>query len=175
MDASDLRGNKKESPVSASSPEACFTCAVARSEHTSGLVAYRSELVLVNHYHPAPGEAARTGWFIAAPVRHLCRSFELTADERRELTDVVCAFDAALCETLGSTRTLIASLGWFTLDHLHVHLVPTVTSPVTFGWEHFAGSRYTPLGADPESVTMLVGEAADRFLRLGGGLGPSHT
>lgn len=111
---------------------------------------------MVNHYHAFDGEPDRTGWFIVAPVRHVTRWFEMTELERNALAATASAVDEALTVLLGSRRSMVASLGWFTNDHVHVHVVPTVTVPVTFGWELFGPDRFTPLGADPETVTAQV-------------------
>lgn len=134
----------------------CFTCAAAGDPPQPELVAYRGDLMLVNHYHSGPGEPERTGWFIVAPVRHVCRWFELTRKEQHALAETAAAVDEALTRVVFSRRSMVSSLGWHTLDHLHVHVVPTVTFPVTYGWELFGGERYTPLGVDPATVTEQV-------------------
>lgn len=35
---------------------------------------------------------------------------------------------------------MVASLGWMTLDHLHIHCVPTFQDDVTRGFENFNGT-----------------------------------
>jgi diadenosine tetraphosphate (Ap4A) HIT family hydrolase len=74
----------------------CFTCAAAHNPPRPELVAYRGDLMLVNHYHSGPGELERTGWFIVAPVRHVCRWFELTREEQHALAEMAAAVDKAL-------------------------------------------------------------------------------
>ena len=136
--------------------EACFTCEVAHRPSRPDLLAYRDELVLVNHLHPTDGEPERTGWFVVAPVRHVTRWFELTGPERQALTSMSARVDEALTVLLGARRSMVASLGWYSLDHVHVHVVPTVSYPVTFGWENFGPGRFVPLGSDAPSVTADV-------------------
>lgn len=142
--------------VSRVAPGECFTCTVAHDPPQPELVAFRSARVMVNHYHALDGEGDRTGWFIVAPVRHVSRWFEMTSAERGELAEVAAGVDAALTSAVGARRCMVASLGWFTLDHVHVHVVPTVTFPVTYGWELFGPDRFVPVGGDPAAITARV-------------------
>lgn len=126
------------------------------------LIAYRSKKFIVSHYLDT--NANRRGWFVIFPKRHVCRFFELTSSEQNELNTIITATDKALTEAFGSKRTMIASLGWQTYDHLHGHMVPTVREPLTYGYENFGENRYQPLGGSPEKATKVVKKILERLL-----------
>lgn len=85
---------------------------------------------------------------------------------------VIRTVDAALTELYGAGRCLVSSLGWYRLDHVHFHIVPTALaemdpetgtfdlstqSPVTDGWLNFGGDeRYKPVHEAADVVARRV-------------------
>jgi diadenosine tetraphosphate (Ap4A) HIT family hydrolase len=89
------------------------------------------------------GDAGLQGWFILSPVRHVTAARHLTSEERGELAEVASAADEVLTTEFGSRRTLIASLGWYASDHLHIRLASTFRPHVSYGSLNFDGA-YIP-------------------------------
>jgi diadenosine tetraphosphate (Ap4A) HIT family hydrolase len=114
----------------------CITCDVT-TNHPE-LVVWHDALVVVNHY--LDESDLRSGWFVVSPKRHITRWFDLTDAELQAIATTTRAMDAALTAETGSKRTMVASLGWLTHDHLHIHCVPTFDEEVTLGFENFNGS-----------------------------------
>jgi len=144
------------SNTSNSSKTSCYTCSLVKETKENKLVVYKSSKIIVSHHVIYNPQQNRTGWFIAAPTRHICRFFELTENENTELNTIITAMDKALTVILGAKRVLIASLGWETLDHIHFHLVPIKSEPITYGYENFGLDTYMPLGASADSVCEEV-------------------
>jgi diadenosine tetraphosphate (Ap4A) HIT family hydrolase len=130
----------------------CFTCRVVNEpDRPAAIVCWVDELIVVNH----TAMEGRAGWFVVSPVRHLTRFFELSSEERIALTDAAAVLDEILTRLYGSTRTLVASLGWFTDDHVHLHVVPTFGTEVSNGHRNF-NDAYVAVEEDAEVVAAQV-------------------
>lgn len=132
----------------------CFTCRVLAGEDTGATLIWQDDLIVVNHTDISD----RTGWFVVSPVRHVTRFFEMTVSERRAVVDAAALLDSILTESFGSTRTMIASLGWLQADHVHIHVVPTFNQDVTNGYLNF-GDAYVPIDVPVEKVASVVAAA----------------
>jgi len=141
----------------------CFTCAMLAGEKTlpGGEPLWRSERVVANHHEDNLSDQiypdSRSGWIVVAPVRHVVRVYDLTEQEWDEIGEVVRTVDEGLTELYGSRRTLVASLGWETRDHIHFHCVPTFGEEVSLGSLNFDGA-YVPLGitSDEAAISMRM-------------------
>ena len=142
--------------------ENCQSCELVARKNPKDLIAYESQNFIVNHSLDTGNH--HSGWFIIFPKRHLCRFFELTQEEQNELNTIIAATDKALTEAFGSKRTMIASLGWHTYDHLHIHMVPTISEPVTYGYENFGENIYQPLGETPQKATRKIKKILEKLL-----------
>lgn len=138
--------------------QTCYTCEVA-ADLGHGDVVWRSALSVMNH----TGDEGLQGWFILSPVRHVTAARQLTSEERGELAEVASAADEVLAEKFGSRRTLIASLGWYTSDHLHIHLVPTFRPHVSYGSLNFDGAYVPWPGSRPQAVAMMRDNLPERL------------
>jgi diadenosine tetraphosphate (Ap4A) HIT family hydrolase len=158
----------------------CLTCDLVSGEFVpsvgGGQPIHRDELVICNHYvgSDIPGDTpdSRAGWLIVSPVRHVTRVHQLTGEEWKRLGAVIRTVDAALTELYGAGRCLVSSLGWYRLDHVHFHIVPTSLAqanpetgrfnlsthpPVTDGWLNFGGDgHYKPVHESADLVTRRV-------------------
>lgn len=138
------------SSESAALPDGCFSC--LRQDRS--LTVWESPLSRLSH----TADEGREGWFILAPRRHV-RSFQdLTFAESDEMLLIIRAVDRVLAELFGSRRTLVASLGWFVSDHLHVHLVPTFRAEVSYGSLNFDGA-FVPWAGDRAGAVRLMAAA----------------
>jgi diadenosine tetraphosphate (Ap4A) HIT family hydrolase len=141
----------------------CFTCRLfAEPELVPGGIVYCDANVVVNH----TDIAGRSGWFVVSPVRHVTRVFEMTDVELHMVADIAAAIDRTLTAHFGATRTLVASLGWYVEDHVHVHVVPTFGTSVSFGADVFSTS-YVPVEMPAEEVALLVGRELRRRFPAG--------
>ena len=129
----------------------CPSCEVSTSHPK--MVAWSTPRIVVNHF--LSESDSRSGWFVVSPRRHVTRWFELTDEEVLDLMRVLRALDRALTDVCGSKRTMIASLGWQTADHLHVHCVPTFDDSVTRGYRNFDGT-WRGIDLPAEEVVFLV-------------------
>jgi diadenosine tetraphosphate (Ap4A) HIT family hydrolase len=135
----------------------CFTCGILDDPSTvPGGILWRDAHAMLNHHEVVDQETEqRSGWLIASPVRHVERLYDLSAEEWGSLTRIIHSADRALTNMFGSERTLAASLGWFTRDHIHFHCVPTFGKDESLGSLNFDGA-YQPVPYPPEEVARLV-------------------
>lgn len=144
-----------------SSPNGCFTCSAVEGRKTlPGGILWRDTLVIANHHEDAESDAPlperRSAWVIVSPVRHVERVFDLSPQEWERLGDVIRCVDRALTDLYCSRRTMVASLGWFTRDHIHFHCAPTFGSEVSFGSQNFDGAYQPPPGVAPETAALAI-------------------
>ena len=143
-------------------PERCFSCDVLAglTEVPGGGPIWQNATVMVNHHEDPKSDKAyadsRAGWFIICPIRHVTRIYDLSSEEWNTIGEVARTVDSALTHLYSSRRTLVASLGWFTNDHIHFHCVPTFGAEVSFGSLNFDGA-YTPVPLSSNQVAESVG------------------
>ncbi|MCA9771708.1 MAG: HIT domain-containing protein [Myxococcales bacterium] len=104
----------------------CVLCAkLAEADGPENLILARrgTVFVILNRFPYASGH------LMVAPIRHVARPRDLTADERRDLMDTVAEAEGALEGALAPQGMNIGAnlgraAGAGVEDHLHVHLVP---------------------------------------------------
>lgn len=136
----------------------CVVCDIGASPAPEGHMLFVSEHCFVNSLRPGPDEQERPGWLVISPVRHVTRWHQLRQEEVSELARFARLLDAALTLHAGALRVMVASLGWETDAHLHVHVVPTFDPVVTEGYLNFDG-RYS-------GVPHLQKELLEHVVRL---------
>lgn len=140
---------------------ACHTCELSRGARDEDVV-WRSALTLINH----TSDEDREGWFVLSPLRHVTAPRLLTYAEQDEMAELTRAVDSILVEMFGARRNMFASLGWYTPDHMHVHMVPTFGATVSYGSLNFDGA-YIPWPGSRQEASKLMRESLETHPSLG--------
>ncbi len=142
----------------------CDICRIAREARQPGHLHLTTRNHNISSYLGSPGEVERPGWIIVSPNRHVTRWHQLTTEERDELGDICQTIDTALTLHTGARRVMVASLGWATDAHLHVHCVPTFDPQVTEGYLNFDG-RYRRSPHIPDDLHDTLTSTLEHRLR----------
>lgn len=133
----------------------CEVCRIRDREATADQLKMLTRHMTINSYRSAEEEPERPGWILISPRRHVTRWHQMDEEETSELGRIARGVDAALTLHTGARRVMIASLGWNTSDHLHVHCVPTFDPTVTEGYLNFDG-RYRRTSHIPPDLHLRL-------------------